>query len=64
MNRRFRWPVRVAVLAMALPVQVTQALVAATLGVGAGPAVVGLRWLQPSTGRRQHRGPAAEREAA
>jgi len=50
-------------LAVALPAPVTRALVAATLGLGAGLAVVGLRWLQPSTGARRGRGSAVKRGA-
>jgi hypothetical protein len=50
-------------LASALPTPVTRALVAATLGLGAALAIVGLRWSQPSTGGSGRRGPAAERGA-
>lgn len=50
-------------LAVALPAPLTRALIAATLGLGAGLAIVGLRWSQPSTGRFRRRGSAAEQGA-
>ena len=51
-------------LASSLSAPVTRALVAATLGLGAGLAIVGLRGSQPSTGARRGRGPAVKRGAA
>ena len=50
-------------LASSLPPWVTRALVAATLGLGGGLAVVGLHWSQPPAARSRRRGPAAQRGA-
>jgi hypothetical protein len=51
-------------LAVALPTPLTRALAVATLGLGAGLAVVGLRWSQRSPGNHRGRGPATKRGAA
>jgi len=48
-------------LASALPAPATRTLVGATLGIGAGLAMVGLCWSQPSTNGSRYHGAAAER---